>query len=54
MGVSGAGKSIFLEILAKKRKKGVMCGTTLVTALYNILLRLPRDMSLGPKKFRTL
>jgi|ERR1700722_2256023 len=30
MGASGAGKSTFLDILARKRKKGVVSGTTLV------------------------
>lgn len=30
MGASGAGKSTFLDILARKRKKGVVNGTTLV------------------------
>ncbi|KZT23139.1 hypothetical protein NEOLEDRAFT_1096591 [Neolentinus lepideus HHB14362 ss-1] len=85
MGASGAGKSTFLDILARKRKKGVVGGTTLVngrevedvevkkvvgfvdqedclmptltvyeTVLYSALLRLPREMSLEAKKFRTL
>lgn len=85
MGASGAGKSTFLDILARKRKKGVVGGTTLVngrqvndaefkkvvgfvdqedtlmstltvyeTVLYSALLRLPRDMSIEAKKFRTL
>jgi hypothetical protein len=85
MGASGAGKSTFLDILARKRKKGVVSGTTLVngrevsdaefkkvvgfvdqedtlmstltvyeTVLYSALLRLPRDMSIEAKKFRTL
>jgi ABC-type multidrug transport system ATPase subunit len=30
MGASGAGKSTFLDILARKRKKGIVSGTTLV------------------------
>lgn len=30
MGASGAGKSTFLDILARKRKKGAVSGTTLV------------------------
>lgn len=85
MGASGAGKSTFLDILARKRKRGIVSGTTLVngrevqdedfksvmgfvdqedtlmstltvyeTVLYSALLRLPRDMSLEAKKFRTL
>lgn len=85
MGASGAGKSTFLDILARKNKKGLITGTTLVngrqvkdedfknvigfvdqedtlmstltvyeTVLYSALLRLPRDMSLEAKKFRTL
>jgi ABC-type multidrug transport system ATPase subunit len=85
MGASGAGKSSFLDILARKSKKGVVSGTTLVngrevldadfkkvmgfvdqedtlmstltvyeTVLYSALLRLPREMSLEAKKFRTL
>lgn len=85
MGASGAGKSTFLDILARKRKRGVVSGRTLVngrevpdaefkkvmgfvdqedtlmstltvyeTVLYSALLRLPRDMSLEAKKFRTL
>ena len=85
MGASGAGKSTFLDILARKRKKGIVSGTTLVngrqvddadfkkvvgfvdqedtlmstltvyeTVLYSALLRLPRDMSIEAKKFRTL
>ena len=85
MGASGAGKSTFLDILARKNKKGLVTGTTLVngrdvkdedfrkvvgfvdqedtlmstltvyeTVLYSALLRLPRDMSLEAKKFRTL
>ena len=85
MGASGAGKSTFLDILARKSKKGVVSGTTLVngrevldadfkkvmgfvdqedtlmstltvyeTVLYSALLRLPREMSLEAKKFRTL
>lgn len=85
MGASGAGKSTFLDILARKHKRGSVSGTTLVngrevldsefkkvmgfvdqedtlmstltvyeTVLYSALLRLPRDMSLEAKKFRTL
>ena len=85
MGASGAGKSTLLDILARKQKRGVVSGDTLVngryveddafrkvmgyvdqedtlmstltvyeTVLYSALLRLPRDMSLEAKKFRTL
>jgi ABC-type multidrug transport system ATPase subunit len=85
MGASGAGKSTFLDILARKNKRGTVTGTTLVngrevsdnefrkvvgfvdqedtlmptltayeTVLYSALLRLPREMSLEAKKFRTL
>ncbi|KAI0359792.1 hypothetical protein OH77DRAFT_1419119 [Trametes cingulata] len=85
MGASGAGKSTFLDILARKNKKGAVSGTTLVngreiadadfkkvmgfvdqedtlmstltvyeTVLYSALLRLPREMSLEAKKYRTL
>ena len=85
MGASGAGKSTFLDILARKRKRGLVGGTTLVngrevsdadfrnvigfvdqedtlmstltvyeTILYSALLRLPRDMSIEAKKYRTL
>ncbi|KAF8972288.1 hypothetical protein BDZ97DRAFT_1784054 [Flammula alnicola] len=85
MGASGAGKSTFLDILARKRKRGAVSGTTLVngrevsdaefkkvvgfvdqedtlmstltvyeTILYSALLRLPREMSIEAKKFRTL
>ena len=85
MGASGAGKSTFLDILARKNKRGVVTGRTLVngrevpdqdfkkvmgfvdqedtlmstltvyeTVLYSALLRLPREMSLEAKKFRTL
>lgn len=85
MGASGAGKSTFLDILARKRKRGTVSGRTLVngrevpdadfkkvmgfvdqedmlmstltvyeTVLYSALLRLPREMSLEAKKFRTL
>ena len=85
MGASGAGKSTFLDILARKNKKGTVSGTTLVngrevedadfkkvtgfvdqedtlmstltvyeTILYSALLRLPREMSIEAKKFRTL
>ncbi|KDQ52639.1 hypothetical protein JAAARDRAFT_39890 [Jaapia argillacea MUCL 33604] len=85
MGASGAGKSTFLDILARKAKRGQVRGTTLVngrevgdeefrrvcgfvdqedclmgglsvyeSVLYSALLRLPREMSLEAKKFRTL
>ncbi|KAH9954037.1 hypothetical protein BC827DRAFT_1245250 [Russula dissimulans] len=85
MGASGAGKSTFLDILARKRKRGVVEGVTLVngrevsdsdfrkvigfvdqedtlmstltvyeTILYSALLRLPRDMSIEAKQYRTL
>lgn len=85
MGASGAGKSTFLDIIARRRKKGLVTGQTLVngrevgnsefkrvmgfvdqedclmstltvyeTVLYSALLRLPREMSLEAKKFRTL
>ncbi|GJE89867.1 ABC transporter G family member [Phanerochaete sordida] len=85
MGASGAGKSTFLDILARKNKRGTVGGRTLVngrevpdadfkkvmgfvdqedtlmstltvyeTVLYSALLRLPREMSLEAKKFRTL
>ena len=85
MGASGAGKSTFLDILARKDKRGTVTGTTLVngrevsdsefrkvvgyvdqedtlmptltayeTVLYSALLRLPREMSLEAKRFRTL
>ncbi|KAI0342609.1 hypothetical protein BDW22DRAFT_1357055 [Trametopsis cervina] len=85
MGASGAGKSTFLDILARKNKRGNVGGRTLVngrevpdsefrkvigfvdqedtlmstltvyeTVLYSALLRLPREMSLAAKKFRTL
>ncbi|KAH9949925.1 hypothetical protein B0H21DRAFT_725268 [Amylocystis lapponica] len=73
MGASGAGKSTFLDILARKRKRGLVGGRTLKvvgfvdqedtlmstltvyeTVLYSALLRLPREMSLEAKKFRTL
>ena len=85
MGASGAGKSTFLDILARKRKRGDVSGTTLVngrevddaefkkvvgyvdqedtlmstltvyeTILYSALLRLPREMGIEAKKFRTL
>ncbi|KAJ7081875.1 hypothetical protein B0H15DRAFT_890062 [Mycena belliarum] len=85
MGASGAGKSTFLDILARKAKRGQVSGMTYVngrevrneefkavtgfvdqedtlmstltvyeTVLYSALLRLPRDMSLEAKKFRTL
>ena len=85
MGASGAGKSTFLDILARRRKRGLVGGHTLVngrdvadtdfrkvtgfvdqedtlmstltvyeTVLYSALLRLPREMSLEAKKYRTL
>ncbi|PWZ00557.1 hypothetical protein BCV70DRAFT_199829 [Testicularia cyperi] len=85
VGASGAGKTTFLDILARRNKRGVTNGTVLVngrvmadadfkkvvgfvdqedllmetltvyeTVLYSALLRLPRDMSLEAKKFRTL
>ncbi|KAF9555143.1 hypothetical protein CPC08DRAFT_744300 [Agrocybe pediades] len=85
MGASGAGKSTFLDLLARKNKKGDVSGVTLVngrevsnaefknvigfvdqedtlmstltvyeTILYSALLRLPREMSIEAKKFRTL
>lgn len=85
MGASGAGKSTFLDILARKAKRGTVSGTTRVngrevgnaefkevvgfvdqedtlmgtltvyeTVLYSALLRLPREMSIEAKKFRTL
>ncbi|TCD61218.1 hypothetical protein EIP91_008769 [Steccherinum ochraceum] len=85
MGASGAGKSTFLDILARRRKRGLVGGSTLVngrevadadfrkvtgfvdqedtlmstltvyeTVLYSALLRLPREMSLEAKKYRTL
>lgn len=85
MGASGAGKSTFLDILARKNKRGTVSGTMLVngrevsseefrkvvgfvdqedtlmstltvyeTVLYSALLRLPREMSLEAKKYRTL
>lgn len=85
MGASGAGKSTFLDIIARRRKRGIVTGKTLVngrhvsdsdykrvvgfvdqedtlmstltvyeTILYSALLRLPKDMSLEAKKFRTL
>ena len=85
MGASGAGKSTFLDLLARKRKRGNVSGVTLVngrevtnaefknvigfvdqedtlmstltvyeTVLYSALLRLPREMSIEAKKFRTL
>ena len=85
VGASGAGKSTFLDILARKSKRGIVGGRTLVngreildsdfkkltgyvdqedtlmstltvyeTVLYSALLRLPRDMSLETKKYRTL
>lgn len=85
VGASGAGKTTFLDILARREKRGITSGTVLIngrkmsnqeykrvvgfvdqedllmetltvyeTVLYSALLRLPRDMSLEAKKFRTL
>lgn len=85
VGASGAGKSTFLDILARKSKRGIVTGRTLIngrevsdsdfkkligfvdqedtlmstltvyeTVLYSALLRLPREMSLEAKKYRTL
>ena len=85
VGASGAGKTTFLDILARREKRGTTSGTVLIngrtmsnqeykrvvgfvdqedllmetltvyeTVLYSALLRLPRDMSLEAKKFRTL
>ncbi len=86
MGASGAGKSTFLDILAKKDKRGQVAGhlhingrpmddpelykrvigfvdqedtlmptlTVYETILHSAILRLPRDMSVEAKKFRTL
>ena len=85
MGASGAGKTTFLDILARRNKRGTVTGTMLVngkeiddsefkrivgfvdqedtlmstltvyeTVLYSALLRLPREMSLEAKKYRTL
>lgn len=85
MGASGAGKSTFLDLLARKNKQGEVSGVTLVngrevsdaefknvigfvdqedtlmstltvyeTILYSALLRLPREMSIEAKKYRTL
>ena len=85
MGASGAGKSTFLDLLARRAKRGVSSGSVLVngrhvpdatfrkvvgfvdqedtlmstltvyeTVLYSALLRLPREMSLEAKKYRTL
>ncbi|PWN48384.1 hypothetical protein IE53DRAFT_200044 [Violaceomyces palustris] len=85
VGASGAGKTTFLDLLARRNKRGTSSGTVLVngrtiadndfkrivgwvdqedllmetltvyeTVLYSALLRLPRDMSLEAKKFRTL
>ncbi|PAV16171.1 abc transporter [Pyrrhoderma noxium] len=85
MGASGAGKSTFLDILARRRKRGQVGGKILVngrevtdsefkrfvgfvdqedtlmstltvyeTVLYSALLRLPREMSIEAKKYRTL
>lgn len=85
IGASGAGKSTFLDLLARKSKSGTVSGEILVngkvvsaseyrrvvgfvdqedtlmgtltvyeTVLYSALLRLPRTMSFGEKKMRTL
>ena len=85
MGASGAGKTTFLDILARRSKKGVVDGSIRVngrevndgefkrfagfvdqedtlmstltvyeTVLYSALLRLPREMSIEAKKYRTL
>lgn len=86
MGASGAGKSTFLDILARKDKRGVVAGrlyvngreivddaiykrvvgfvdqedtlmstlTVYETVLYSAILRLPRNMTLEAKRFRTL
>ncbi|KAJ9115056.1 hypothetical protein QFC22_005384 [Naganishia vaughanmartiniae] len=86
LGASGAGKSTFLDILARKDKRGRVTGrlhingseiddenlyrrvigfvdqedtlmptlTVYETVLYSAVLRLPREMSLEAKKFRTL
>lgn len=85
MGASGAGKTTFLDILARRSKRGIIGGSIRVngrevsdsefkrfvgfvdqedtlmstltvyeTILYSALLRLPRDMSLAAKKYRTL
>ena len=85
VGASGAGKTTFLDLLARRDKRGTSTGTVLLngrhisdsdfkrvvgfvdqedllmetltvyeTVLYSALLRLPRDMSLEAKKFRTL
>ena len=86
LGASGAGKSTFLDILARKDKRGRVDGklyingreiddtdlykrvvgfvdqedtlmptlTVYETVLYSAILRLPRDMSIDAKRFRTL
>lgn len=85
VGSSGAGKTTFLDLLARREKRGVVAGSTLVngrlvsdgafkritgfvdqegclmstltvyeTVLYSALLRLPREMSIEAKRFRTL
>lgn len=86
LGSSGAGKSTFLDILARKDKRGRVGGqlyingrtiddnelykrvvgfvdqedtlmstlTVYETVLYSAVLRLPKDMSIEAKKFRTL
>lgn len=85
MGASGAGKTTFLDILARREKKGAIGGSILIngremgdsefrrlagfvdqedtlmstltvyeTVLYSALLRLPREMSIAAKKYRTL
>lgn len=85
VGSSGAGKTTFLDLLARREKRGTVAGSTLVngrsvsdgafkritgfvdqedclmstltvyeTVLYSALLRLPREMSIEAKQFRTL
>lgn len=85
VGSSGAGKTTFLDLLARREKRGAVAGSTLVngrpvsdgafkritgfvdqedclmstltvyeTVLYSALLRLPREMSIEAKRFRTL
>lgn len=85
VGSSGAGKTTFLDLLARREKRGTVAGTTLVngrplsdaafnrltgyvdqedclmstltvyeTVLYSALLRLPREMSIDAKRYRTL
>ncbi|CAO1637298.1 unnamed protein product [Sympodiomycopsis kandeliae] len=85
VGASGAGKTTFLDLLARREKTGKSTGTILIngrsvsdstfkrisgfvdqedclmstltvyeTVLYSALLRLPREMSIEAKRFRTL